>query len=285
MRPVSRTVPAMTIPYTSAPQWIVYMESSPTNYQLSATNQMAFDIFALTNAAISNYVITVAGTRESEVAQTVTVQWRSNDYVTVVSPGTSNSVPYGYFIVPVRHSVGQHPGNVKLENPTLLYGTDPDRWASLMGHSLTGDCEATSIYHNVYFEAKDPDLGSGFKTWWENSLAISLPRTATMTNCAVGLYGQARVNWHGDDHESRVYHAIGIGTNIQSYTAKADIIYTEEESMDWHTFCGTGTVTGKLDSAGQYIPIFSSARGYAYIRWGRTLAENALVDLMILYLP
>ncbi len=42
---------------------------------------------------------------------------------------------------------------------------------------------------------------------------------------------------------------------------------------------------GRVDSARQYIPLFSSVNGYAYIDWGRTLAENAWVNLMILYLP
>jgi len=144
----------MTGLYTSAPAWMVYMEASPTNYQLSATNQMAFDIFALTNAAVGDYQLSVTGARESETAQTVKVQWRSNDYVTVVSAGTSNSVPYGYFIVPVRHYVDQHPGNVRFEKPTTLYGTDPDRWASLMGRSFTGDIDVDAITHKVYFEAK-----------------------------------------------------------------------------------------------------------------------------------
>ncbi len=285
MRPVARAVPVMTSPYTSTPAWMVYMEYSPSSYQLSATNQMAFDVFALTNAAAGDYRITVAGARESETAQTVAVQWRSNDYVTVVSPGASNSVPYGYFIVPVRHYVGQHPGNVIFETPTIHYGTDPDHTSS-MKFEFLGDCTVTGIVQAAYVEYPEGHyFGSGFDCWWEHSLAISLLRAPAMNDRTVGLYGQSRVLWHGDHRESKVFHAIGIGIDIQNYVAKADIVYTEEESRDWHTFYGAGSVTGKVAATRQYIPVFSSVRGHAEIQPHGTLSETAWTDRLILYLP
>ena len=284
---VSRTVPAMWTPYTSAAEWLIYTEAAPDSYQITATNQMAFDIFALTNASAGDYQITVAGARESETAQTITAQWRSNDYVTVVSPGTSNSVPYGYFIVPVRHYVSDHPDGASWENPVQRYSTDWATFADLIAFKFGKERTINHIYH--YVSAKtDPHRGNSFWFIWEYSLALNVPAGAAMNNRTVGLYGKSRLEWRGNNQDSHLYHTIGIGHDMNNYVSKANCVDEQDvKCVDPRKFHGTGTATAKVNPSWQFIPVFSSARGRCWrpAMWDIYAYEKVWAERMILYIP
>jgi len=291
MRRELRTAPAMTTPYASAAEWLIYTETSPGNYHVTTTNQMAFDIFALPDyKQVGEVEISVQDNHgnKPEPDQKVTLQWRSNDYVTVVSPDTPDAVPYGYFIMPVRHYVSQHPGGAHWGEPVRRYFTDWKQFGYCMEFSFNDDREESHICHHVYPKTSENRSGDNFWFLWEDSVPINLPKAETMNNRTVGLYAKSWLEWKGNNQESQLWHTIGIGNDLASYTAQADCVHQRDvRCVSPQRFNGTATVTGNVDPARQYLSVFSSARGKCWrpYAWIIDAHEMVTVERLILYIP
>ena len=123
---------------------------------------------------------------------------------------------------------------------------------------------------------------------WEDSVPISIPKSAELNNRNVGLYGKSRLEWKGNNQESQLWHTIGIGHDLVNVVAQADCVHQQDvKCVDWKSFNGANHVTGKIDPSWQYIPVFSSARGRCWRPFGYRIDayEKVTTERMILYLP
>jgi len=109
-----------------------------------------------------------------------------------------------------------------------------------------------------------------------------------MNNRTVGLYGKSRLEWRGNNQVSELGHTIGIGTDLENYTSKANCIHQSDvKCVTPQTFHGAATVTGKVKSSRQYLSVFSSARGRCWRpgMWDIDAYEKVWAERMILYIP
>jgi len=299
MRRELRTAPAMTknlFPYASSAEWLIYEQHSPGSYHVTTTKEMAFDLFALANAPAGDYQITVAGERESEPSQTVTVKWRSKDYVTLVSPDTPDAKLYGYFVVPVRHYVGDHPGSAPWKDPVRRYFTDWQQFIWQIKFSFSDDRYFNYICHHVSIDtlpwdpfSTGPGGPNNFWFLWEDSVPISLPKKAdAMNNRIVGLYAKSWLEWKGNNQESQLWHTIGIGNDLADYDGRADCVHKPDvRCVEPTKFDGEATAIGSVKPSREHLSVFSSARGRCWRPYGWNIDawEKVYVDRMILYIP
>ena len=254
---------AMTKPYASAAAWMQYIPDGHGGHQVDATSQLGFGNFADTNMTTGETVITV-----EDVSQTVTMQWRSNDYVTVVSAGTPNAVPYAHCLFPLRH------------NPKISSYKGSMVKGSYLKH-ITGAAEANregGLFQRVSMST-DPSTDQYWYEWQYNSNIILIkPRSMSGR---LGVYGEAHMRWQSQKQESYVYYNIEVSGGNQG---SKNII--EKHTYDGNaTYYGKGSAACNLDDT-QFLTVSTSIRGKAWkgISWVVDNYQVGVSDKLLLYM-